>query len=196
MKKQINTFIFFAAIGMLLSSCSNLSKISIAKRHYRSGYYVNFGQKNHTSATAITAARISAKPNPKPQVPSAIIAAKQSNPIAVNASKATEVNISAPQKVTNPIEIKHINNISTYSTPSFAPNISATVTHSSESESEAHARVDVDVSYVVIILCAIFIPPLGVGLMYGIDSYFWIDLILTLLFFFPGMIFALIVVLM
>jgi len=59
-----------------------------------------------------------------------------------------------------------------------------------------HDRDNSSVPFVVIVLCAIFIPPLGVGLMYGINSYFWIDLILTLLFFFPGMIFALIVVLM
>jgi uncharacterized membrane protein YqaE (UPF0057 family) len=46
------------------------------------------------------------------------------------------------------------------------------------------------------IICAIFLPPLGVYLHEGeINSKFWIDLILTLLFFLPGMIYALIVVL-
>ncbi len=46
------------------------------------------------------------------------------------------------------------------------------------------------------IIFAILIPPLGVYLHEGvINNKFWIDLILTLLFFIPGMIYALIVVL-
>ncbi len=194
MKKQINTIIFFAVIGMVLSSCSNLSKISFTKRHYRSGYYVDFGKKSNTSTTAITSARIPSKT--KPPVPSAIIVAKQSTPITVNDSKTTEVNFTSSQKIASPKEVKYIKTMSNISTPTFVPNPSTFTYRNSESESEVHARVDVDVPMVVIILCAIFIPPLGVGLMYGINSYFWIDLILTLLFFFPGMIFALIVVLM
>lgn len=46
------------------------------------------------------------------------------------------------------------------------------------------------------VLFAILIPPLGVYLHEGeINTRFWIDLILTLLFFIPGMIYALIIVL-
>jgi uncharacterized membrane protein YqaE (UPF0057 family) len=46
------------------------------------------------------------------------------------------------------------------------------------------------------VLFAILIPPLGVYLHEGeINKRFWIDLLLTLLFFLPGMIYALIVVL-
>ncbi len=44
-------------------------------------------------------------------------------------------------------------------------------------------------------IVAIFIPPLGVALYEGITTNFWIDLILTLLFYVPGLIFALIVIL-
>ena len=51
-------------------------------------------------------------------------------------------------------------------------------------------------SEIVQVICAIFIPPLGVYLHEGeINNKFWIDLLLTLLFFLPGMIYALIVVL-
>lgn len=41
------------------------------------------------------------------------------------------------------------------------------------------------------ILCAVFIPPVGVFLTVGIGLQFWINLLLTILFFFPGMIHAL-----
>ena len=43
---------------------------------------------------------------------------------------------------------------------------------------------------IVHLICAILIPPLGVFLKEGLNKNFWISLILTLLFFLPGMIFA------
>ncbi len=48
----------------------------------------------------------------------------------------------------------------------------------------------------LLVILAILLPPLAVYLHEGeINKKFWIDLILTLLFFLPGMIYALIVVL-
>ena len=55
-----------------------------------------------------------------------------------------------------------------------------------------NAKVSVDA---LELICAIFIPPLGVFLHEGgITNNFWIDLILTILLFLPGMIFAILVV--
>jgi uncharacterized membrane protein YqaE (UPF0057 family) len=51
-----------------------------------------------------------------------------------------------------------------------------------------------DTSKVLLIILAILIPPLAVGLKEGIGSRFWISLLLTLLFFLPGVIYALLVV--
>ncbi|KAA3438827.1 YqaE/Pmp3 family membrane protein [Rufibacter hautae] len=52
-----------------------------------------------------------------------------------------------------------------------------------------------EASDIVEILLAIFIPPLGVFLHEGeVNSRFWISLLLTLLFFLPGVIYALLVV--
>ncbi len=44
---------------------------------------------------------------------------------------------------------------------------------------------------IIRIIIAIFIPPLAAFLTVGIGLHFWLNLILTLLFFFPGMIHAL-----
>lgn len=44
------------------------------------------------------------------------------------------------------------------------------------------------------IVIAIFIPPLAVFLQVGIGKQFWLNLILTICFFFPGMIHAIWVV--
>ncbi|MDX5346054.1 MAG: YqaE/Pmp3 family membrane protein [Hymenobacteraceae bacterium] len=44
------------------------------------------------------------------------------------------------------------------------------------------------------IILAIFLPPIAVLLHDGVGTYFWISIILTLLFWLPGVIFALLVV--
>jgi uncharacterized membrane protein YqaE (UPF0057 family) len=43
------------------------------------------------------------------------------------------------------------------------------------------------------ILLAIILPPLGVALRYGISKQFWINLLLTILGYIPGIIHALII---
>lgn len=45
---------------------------------------------------------------------------------------------------------------------------------------------------VVEILFAILLPPLGVALRYGLGKHFWINVLLTLLGYIPGIIHALI----
>ncbi|XAR69039.1 hypothetical protein NMG60_11000491 [Bertholletia excelsa] len=40
------------------------------------------------------------------------------------------------------------------------------------------------------ILLAIFLPPAGVFLRYGLEVEFWIDLLLTILGYIPGVIYA------
>ncbi len=55
---------------------------------------------------------------------------------------------------------------------------------------------DSSTSQVLLVILAILLPPLAVYLHEGeINNKFWLDLILTLLFFLPGVIYALIVVL-
>lgn len=55
---------------------------------------------------------------------------------------------------------------------------------------------DISENTLVLVLLAIFIPPLGVYLHQGeINSKFWISLLLTLLFYLPGQIYSLLVVL-
>ena len=53
MKKIIYSLFLFAAAAMLFASCStNLSTLSVTKRHYRSGYYVDMGTTKHKTETA------------------------------------------------------------------------------------------------------------------------------------------------
>ena len=41
---------------------------------------------------------------------------------------------------------------------------------------------------IIVLIATILLPPLGVALKHGLDRDFWINLILTLLFFIPGVI--------
>lgn len=58
------------------------------------------------------------------------------------------------------------------------------------------AKADGDVDFALLVVLAIILPPLAVYLHEGeIATRFWISLLLTLLFFLPGIIYALIIVL-
>ena len=131
---------------------------------------------------------------PQPQA-MPVITARQANRIAPKAAFVTYTKMKAAPKIatTKRVPIANntqINSVST-SQNTLMQNVMATNSTNNKSGHERHANA----SMAVIVICAIFIPPLGVALMYGISDYFWIDLILTLLFWLPGMIFALIVVL-
>lgn len=53
MKKITYSLFLFAATAMLLASCSTqLSNVSVTKRHYRSGYYVDMGNAKHKTEIA------------------------------------------------------------------------------------------------------------------------------------------------
>jgi uncharacterized membrane protein YqaE (UPF0057 family) len=69
-------------------------------------------------------------------------------------------------------------------------NISQPVNYSGNSGNSSNR-----VPFWLVVVCAILIPPLGVALKFGIDNRFWICLALTLCFWLPGMIYALIQVL-
>lgn len=43
---------------------------------------------------------------------------------------------------------------------------------------------------ILVLICSILLPPLGVLLKHGLDRDFWINLVLTLIFFVPGVIHA------
>jgi uncharacterized membrane protein YqaE (UPF0057 family) len=53
---------------------------------------------------------------------------------------------------------------------------------------------ETDTDTLLLVIIALFIPPLAVGLYEGITSRFWISLLLTILFFLPGLIYAILVV--
>ncbi len=61
-------------------------------------------------------------------------------------------------------------------------------------EKKGNKTSRVDDHQLLLIILAILLPPLAVFLKKGLDTLFWISLLLTILFWFPGVIFALLVV--
>ena len=190
MKKILNFSYACILLSIVLSSCS--SSVSITKRRYTKGYYVGHTTKPSTviafykPESRLTNLYLKIASNSEPDLSNQLVIDKTiidpilpSNRINIGVNKA-------PLK--SAINLMEVN--------AGYEDEEAIVNNSASPGSERGGHAASDVPFVVIVLCAIFIPPLGVGLMYGITGYFWIDLILTLLFFFPGMIFALIVVLM
>lgn len=193
MKKLFIHCILFTLAGMLFSSCGNFTKMSLTKRHYRPGYYLYFGGVKHNNALTTSTRELVRN---VPQI-SVVSIAKHESSIAQTVSVIASKKMDRVQKIAVPNKIwadkPEVNTL-----PETAQNYSTQNAGSANiytSESGHHER-DENISFVLVVICAIFLPPLGVALMYGIHDYFWIDLILTLIFFFPGMIFALIVVLM
>lgn len=61
-------------------------------------------------------------------------------------------------------------------------------------EENSNSQGGAEVSIVLLVILAILLPPAAVYLARGIGNEFWISLILTILFWFPGMIYAMLIV--
>jgi len=195
MKKQLSSILYIFLAAFLFASCGNMSNLSVAKRHYRGGYYVDFGHKK-TIPVATTTTKNNVLPvnHSAPVVTANVVKTTEISPIVKTEQKPV---ISEKLTITRESGYKKDQNISTsileeniHTSQAIETNKSTASGSSSSSTASSSA-----VPFWVVVVCAIFIPPLGVYFAYGIGTYFWIDLILTLLFFFPGMIFALIMVL-
>jgi uncharacterized membrane protein YqaE (UPF0057 family) len=96
--------------------------------------------------------------------------------------------ISAPVFAADHAAVSNYSNVDLSGTPSKVMKAKV-VAHAMKAKAKG-SRVD----DIILLILAIFIPPLAVYLKRGIGKDFWIDLILTLFFFVPGMLYALYVV--
>jgi len=195
MKTKATHYVILFLAGILLSSCARLSTISITKRHYRGGYYVDWGSNKPVVPTAddrVTSSPVTKIPSTVPQVD-----LKNYTPEEKTLAHLTE--IPAIKPATAKKKQPHANYYASTKTDyvperkteesefvPYAPSTNENLNQTGESSNDAPNWV--------IILFAILIPPVGVALKFGIVDKFWIDLLLTLLFWLPGAIYALIVV--
>ncbi|MEO5644643.1 MAG: YqaE/Pmp3 family membrane protein [Bacteroidia bacterium] len=191
MKKTISTLsVIFLAV-LFFSSCSNGRNLTIEKRHYGKGYYVHANGKrvltNDTKTADVAAIdqtqvadAVSAPLAPEPVVAKVDVLPLNTIAVPVEKSAATSKNVVAEQVVAEPNRTIKKNTIAEQNKE---------IRHAGK---KAKSATD-DVSLVLIIVLCFLLPPLAVFFSEGITTNFWIDVILTLLFFLPGIIFALIV---
>lgn len=167
MKKFYLLLSLAALIG--LSSCSSLR---IEKRHYNKGWYVDFGtQKNEREeAPADKTATVTES--------GATVSEEHAAPVA---SPTVSEEAPAPTAVSvNPVSVN----------PDVLPDADKTISDNEpvvnpEQDEKASGnnsalpgeRPGSDVDQLVLIILAIFIPPLAVYLVQGVSTMFWITLI-------------------
>jgi uncharacterized membrane protein YqaE (UPF0057 family) len=190
MKKTAFTLSAFFIAVLFFASCSS-ENLVIQKRHYGKGYYVHANGKREINNTvkAETVA-LSESPVSTTENPETFIAQETST------NKSQTVSAKAPAITKHNTKIKSSSPLTTVADQKASIEKSASAKNKASvraaAKKENHSAGG-DVNAVLLIILCILLPPVAVYLVDGIGTSFWIDLILTLLFFLPGIIFALIV---
>lgn len=188
MNKIISSSIVLIAGALMMASTVNGQGITIEKRHYKSGYYIDFGKKKtevkQTSTVKQNIATVQVNNNNA--IPTAPVKNEQMQMVAVTNQSAIKVDAEATKRECNKNRItKKINEI--YNNK-VAANTSTTVANDVVASPDvANNSKTVEgsggsVPLIVLVILAIFIPPLGVYLHDGqIVTHFWWILILFLI---------------
>lgn len=200
-KTLLTLTILLVATIILLSSCSQTSKMSRTETNNPDAFYLgqSDNQKSETTkgetnsldeknSSSIQTDREEAKDNIVEN--NAMATAQQ--PILITRIQTDKgIQNNAVGNVSHS-DIKGLNRNSNESISEYRdkPNTSQPVKFSNNSGNSRHSSNGIP--FWLIFLFAFFIPPVGVALMYGITDKFWICLLLTLCFWLPGMIYAMI----
>ncbi|HXP50053.1 MAG TPA: YqaE/Pmp3 family membrane protein [Bacteroidia bacterium] len=196
MKKLFTSSALLLAGAVMVTIVGHAQSISITKRHYTGGYYIDFGNKKKAvsktetsqpaqqNVASIETKLVNSIPVVSNEVP------MQMNMVAVNnisvkrekTKKHAAINVIT--KSAN-VEVNNTTNV-------FSPVSDDSITKVSATESSSNAA---GMPLILLVIITILIPFLGVGLAKGVHFEFWLDLILTLLFYLPGLIYGLIVIL-
>jgi uncharacterized membrane protein YqaE (UPF0057 family) len=175
----------FAAATFLLSSCS-----SLLNQEFSSRKYTHFRQ-GHGEVTV-----------------------HQDNTAPEKTMALEPVNLTVPDVIANDQVSTHTSLVSEVSPVTLAPQTITTSQHvitengqhvstikmlkelrrqQVTMKKQGATRQHDDANTILVILLCIFLPPVAVLIVKGVSTEFWLDLLLTLLFWLPGMIYAFIV---
>jgi uncharacterized membrane protein YqaE (UPF0057 family) len=196
----IPLFILVAA-SILLSSCSQLSISKIMANHYKSSNFIDqdvsrmIGPITGEAVTTLVTG-ISAELSDNQQAKDSIVI-KYRQPPEFNRVAAANIISNRQDRPGMSNDYTQLAFVGQSYTPGQESNQyrDLPTTNQPLNYSNGNAHGHNGVPYWLIVVCAIVIPPVGVALMYGITDKFWICLLLTLCFWLPGMIYALIQVL-
>ena len=186
------------AVFSLLTACSPDLHLDISKRRYRKGFHVDAGSGHRQTATADRHVQQATRM----PVIVATVPEERAEPLVEQryAEPAVEQEAMTVASIDHVAKAKHVRSADHESVATakvLAKEQSVQSASKLQQVKQAvktmfHPREDVPF-WLLIVLC-ILLPPLAVFLKFGIGTEFWISLIVTLIFWLPGVIYALIVV--
>ena len=202
-KNGLSIAIFSFAIGILITSCGITNKNDFASRKYtnfRKGdvqvelktaqvqNQINLSEKSIITENNLqpTTSEINNTVNTAEEI--VRNTTTESTPIAVSKSKnnTTKKNTVINLKKSNLTEKTNVNR---------EVKINKATRYLLSRISDQPNTTELNTDQLILVILAIIIPPLAVFIARGLGNEFWISLILTLLFWLPGMIYALLIVL-
>ncbi len=190
MKKLI---LFLAATGIIFSSCNG--KYTIAKRKYNKGFYVSRSSGND-SKTNVTSINKTIKVSHTENIQQEIVLVPKNEVLKTENSITEPVltkSFTSTEKNNRKITAKPNEIASTDAKPVLETKVIKSI-DVTKKETKNTSGSGSDVNKILLIILCIFIPPLAVFLFDNkLSTNFWIDLILTFLFFLPGIVFAFLV---
>lgn len=218
MKKNKNLTQILTAllITVFLASCSSVGQISLTKSRYGNGIGFSLDkamskeeQKRLEDKTAIIKERAKQRRigtpkainslkmqkgeltvvNLKEQLP-AFIEMENMN---LNSAEQSEKVVLANSKKNNVFDQGEVN-LENHEPVITEAKPAKRVDRKSKKKSKSLLLQILEGAFLVALIFAIILPPLGVAIYEGITSRFWICLLLTLLFFLPGIIYAVLIV--
>ncbi len=201
MKNACTLAFVLVASALLFASCSQTSNLSLSNSNRQGAYYHEAGAPNSLESKDENANSFQGSDNIevlanrdviKDTIDLDITLLSIQQPIALTSdfNKKTEINTTVYHGRQN--DIRRVNNTAKEAKNEYSAN-SVNAQPAQTPGAPGHSSNGLPLWFIVV--CAIFIPPLGVALMFGISDKFWICLALTFCFWLPGMIYALIQVL-
>jgi len=198
MKKHLLSIFSIVLIGAFISSCSTSSDLAsnspIKKRRYTKGFHLDF-KKNDVSKYESTAEispaqnRDLAKPESHQINGLESIASSKAEMSTIMDRPDPAFEIESSETTTEEIAQFELPPAEYESNKQRKSELKDAFKRYDSLNQPAAASGDPMWLYIVL---AIIIPPLAVGLLYGITGPFWISLILTIIFWLPGAIYSLI----
>ncbi len=196
----------------ILASCGTSHDVVdgglFQKRKYNKGYHVSKKSKVNTSTTKVNEDEIASNPIEKVDVKADPIVLETESTASVVAVESSEVaTTTTGTKKTNNTSLEQPSQKSSKNTSGLIFKKQRNMTRGSFGMINPSSPVKVDQgsnvsdaqetssNTLLLVIIAFFIPFLAVALYDGISGRFWLSLILTLLFWLPGFIYALIVIL-
>ncbi|CAN5394059.1 hypothetical protein BH09BAC5_BH09BAC5_08550 [soil metagenome] len=192
MKKTILSITVLFIASIFFTSCSQEKNMIIEKRHYGKGYYIHrSGQRDKLAAT------ISENTNSSNKLAVVEVPENKSLP-AVNhpVQEAVVKNQNKPAVVAPQKQNAFANQANNNKVKEQIHRDSKVTNEKAQTikKQEPAAKAKDDVSDILLIILCFILPPLAVFLHEGgLTIKFWLDLLLCLFFWLPGIIYALIV---